>query len=320
MNTGGFFVVLLKKVKPLSRSATERMNFLAKESRGAVEADAHLCKDGDMEEEEKKDENEVVSTELSAQAVTDASITNLAKDFGVKTEDAVRAPNGKANKQHNKNKKKADLGMEDFIPADPSTWPPLVEEYGLDPTFPKDQFMVRASGEAKVLYFISKSVMNDLIDRGIQERVTVINSGLKGFERCSIQNTKVPYRVAQEGIQFIVPHMTKRILSANMNDFHSCVKEGLIPFDKFSESFQKGLDELSPGSFIVTLEGYEKDISKKMYLVMWRRPNHMVDCFVTKIEKEAILSKMRALGYLISEEEKVAGENSKQVVEGDIMT
>ena len=46
----------------------------------------------------------------------------------------------------------------------------------------------------------------------------------------------------------------------------------------------------------------------------------MVDCFVTKIEKEAILSKMRALGYLISEEEKVAGENSKQVVEGDIMT
>ncbi len=143
----------------------------------------------------------------------------------------------------------------------------------------------------------------------------MINSGLKGFERCSIQSTNVTYRVAQEGVQYVVPHMTKRILSANMDDFHSCVKEGLIPFDKFSESFQKGLDELTPGSFIVTLEGYEKDIAKKMYLVMFRRAKKMVDCFVTKVEKEAILSKMRALGYLVPEVEKLSGDNSEQVVE-----
>jgi hypothetical protein len=57
-----------------------------------------------------------------------------------------------------------------------------------------------------------------------------------------------------------------------------------------------------------------------MYLVMWRRPNRMVDCFVTKIEKNAILSKMRALGYVIPDEEKVTGDSSEQVVEGDIMT
>jgi hypothetical protein len=219
-----------------------------------------------------------------------------------------------ANKQHNKHKKKNDLGMEDFIPADDSIWASLAEEYGLGPTFPKDQFMVRASGEAKILYFISKSVKKDLIDRGIQDRVTVINSGLKGFERCSMEKTNVTYRVAQEGVQYIVPHMTKRILKAHPDDFYSCVKEGLIPFDKFSESFQKGLDELTPGSFIVTLEGYEKDISKKMYLVMFRRANKMVDCFVTKVEKEAILSKMRALGYLVPEAENVAGDNSEQGV------
>ncbi|KAL3821866.1 hypothetical protein ACHAXA_002858 [Cyclostephanos tholiformis] len=316
MNTGGFFVALLKKVKPLSKSATERMNFLAKESRGTLEADAHLCKEGGVEDEEKKSDNgEVVFTESSAPKANNISATIFAKDLGVKNEEDLRAPNGKANKQHNKNKKKNDLGMEDFIPADLSIWPPLVEEYGLGPTFPKDQFMVRASGEAKILYFISKSVKKDLIDRGVQHRVTVINSGLKGFERCSIQSTNVTYRVAQEGVQYVVPHMTKRILSANMDDFHSCVKEGLIPFDKFSESFQKGLDELTPGSFIVTLEGYEKDIAKKMYLVMFRRAKKMVDCFVTKVEKEAILSKMRALGYLVPEVEKLSGDNSEQVVE-----
>ncbi len=142
MNTGGFFVALLKKVKPLSKSATERMNFLAKESRGTLEADAHLCKEGGVEDEEKKSDNgEVVFTESSAPKANNISATIFAKDLGVKNEEDLRAPNGKANKQHNKNKKKNDLGMEDFIPADLSIWPPLVEEYGLGPTFPKDQFM-----------------------------------------------------------------------------------------------------------------------------------------------------------------------------------
>ena len=100
MNTGGFFVALLKKVKPLSRSATERMNFLAKESRGAVEADAHLCKDGDAEEEEKTSDNGVVATtESSAPKSNDASTSIIySEEPGVKNEETLRAPNGKANK------------------------------------------------------------------------------------------------------------------------------------------------------------------------------------------------------------------------------
>ena len=69
------------------------------------------------------------------------------------------------------------------------------------------------------------------------------------------------------------------------------------------------LEELDPGSFVVALDGYEKDISKKMYLVMWRK-NGVVDCFVTKVEKDAMLSKMRAFGFMVPDDnEEVAVNN-----------
>jgi len=47
MDTGGFFVALLKKVKPLSKNATEQMDTLAKESKGGEDVDAQLSTIGD---------------------------------------------------------------------------------------------------------------------------------------------------------------------------------------------------------------------------------------------------------------------------------
>ncbi|KAL9187811.1 hypothetical protein ACHAXT_006189 [Thalassiosira profunda] len=320
MDTGGFFVALLKKVKPLGKDANERMNAMAREWRGGVDVDAHLKKGGDGTNAEKKAIGEVaedvVMTESSAaeetSATEDKTDTEPATD-AKKAEErggaeiVQKAPVGKIGMRH-KHKKKGDVGKEDFMPCDPSLLPALVEEYGLASTFPKDQIFVRASGEAKVLYFLSGSIKSDLIDRGIQDRVTVINSGLKCFERCSLQDKKVGYRLAQEGIQYVVPHMTKRMLSAGMDDFYACNKTGFIPLDKFSESFQKALEEVTTGSFIVALEGYEKDVSKKMYLAMWRRSN-CVNCFVTKVEMDAILSKMKALGYVAPKEEDATKED-----------
>lgn len=316
MDTGGFFVALLKKVKPLSKGATMRMDLLAKESRGGVEVNAFLNKTGDEGKEKKsangKESDDVTMTESSAaEDKTDTEPAKASEDKDSKPkeeekkeeeEPIQKAPTGKVGIRH-KMQNKTDTSKNDFIPCDPSIWPPIVESYGLSSTFPKDQFMVRASGEAKILYFISKSVKKDLIDHGIQDRVTVINSGLKGFERCSLQDTTVSYRLAQEGIQYVVPHVTKRILTANMDDFFACVKEGYLKFDTFSESFQKVLEQLTSGSFIVILEGYEKDASKKMYLSMWKRTN-CVNCFVAKIEMEAILSNMRALGFVAPKEEE----------------
>ena len=288
MDTGGFFVTLLKKVKPLSIDATERMAAMARESRGGVEVDTHI--------KEKKAEQVKEGTPKEGDgnaAMIDPPVAEEKESDDKSEPEPKKAPTGKVG-QH---KHRADLGNEDFIPSDPSIWPAIFEQYGLPETFPKEQYMVRSAGDAKVVYFITKSIKEELINHGLQKRVTVINSGLKGFERCSIQEKTSRYRINQEGIQYVVPHMTKRLIIADMDDFYACIKEGFLKLDIFSEPFKKSVEELEPGSFVVALKGYEKDVAKKMYLSMWRRPN-CVNCFVAKVEMEALTSKMRALGYV----------------------
>ncbi len=306
MDTGGFFVALFKKVKPLSKDATERMNAMARESRGGgVEADANLKKK-DAEDEKEQSEKEGDGDGDAVMSDSPAAEEKNNDDISEPEPVVKKAPTGKAG-QH---KHRADLGNEDFIPSDPSIWPAISEQYGLPPTFPKEQFMVRSTGDAKVIYFITKSIKEELIDRGIQKRVTVINSGLKGFERCSIAEKTAKYRVNQEAIQYVVPYMTKRLVTADMDDFTACIKDGFLELGTFSEAFQKSVEELEPGSFVIALKGYEKDVAKKMYLSMWRRPNKCINCFVAKVEMEALTSKLRAIAKEQENEKKDNGAAS----------
>ncbi|KAL3780293.1 hypothetical protein HJC23_001334 [Cyclotella cryptica] len=309
-----------RRIKPLSRDATERMNQMARESRGGIEVDAHVNREGgnraenndvdsasnvDKSDDTINGENDVTMIEESEVEQTGDepknNSDNLEPHHAAMEEEeeelVQKAPSGKVGMNHNKQKKKADLSNEDFIPLEESIWPPIVDQFGLSPDIPKEQYMARASGEAKVLYFISKAIKEQLIDRGIQNRITVINSGLKAFERCSIQDARAKYRISQEGVQFVVPHMTKRLLVATADDFYKCITGGFIEFNVFSDVFHSKIKDLEPGSFVVALEGHEHDLMKKLFLVMWKRKNAL-ECFVTKVEIDGIVSKLRALGFV----------------------
>ena len=310
MDTGGFFVALLKKVGPLGKNATGKMDSMAREMRGLGEEEvpaaegAETSCSGKEGGEAKEQDPTPPPAEKSA-----AEDGGKEKSADAKPKEVIRAPIGKAGQAQNK---MGDYSQEDFVAADPDIWPAIVEDYGLSPSFPRDQFMCRSTPAAKVIYFVTDSIKSDLLDRGVQDRVTVINSGVKSFERCkmgqredndpdSTRPAKGSYRVAQEGVHFIVPHMTKRVVSADADDFAKCLREGFLRLDSFGDDFAGKLGELEQGSFVVALRGHEDDMVRKMFLVMWRRRD-VVNCFVSKIEKEAIRSKLRALGCVESSE------------------
>lgn len=325
MDTGGFFVALFKKVKPLSPDADARMHQLARESRGGIEVDAHVNKesndvemtetdvqpkidDGDEESSLKKHEDDEANRKAPSGRIghhhnrtnNDADLEN---DKDGEAEQAPIVHNKKKKKEHN------DLSNEDFVPVDESIWPPIVQQFGLGPEFPKEQYMARAAGEAKVLYFMAKSIKEELIDHGIQNRVTVINSGLKAFERCSIADSRSKYRISQEAIQFVLPYMTKRLIVVGPDDFHKCCAKGFMGFDIFSQTFQNEVSDLTSGSFVVALEGQQFDVAKKMLLIMWKR-NNCLECFVSKVEMDGMISKLRALGHAppVDCDKKIDGE------------
>ena len=292
MDTGGFFVALLKKVKPIGKKAREQAIALARELRpdvvddeGTVLPDAKRAK-VDLEAY-KGEETEELDSEEPAMEIEDKTMVKqkIVKQTTV-------------NNTHDKKRTRGDSGNEDFLVTADDIWPNLMEYYGLSDDFPKRQYMSRSKSNSKVLYFVGKPV-TDLMDRGMQDRLTIINAGLKGFERNS-KDVGAEYRITQESIQFLVPYMTKRkITGVNVKDFELCLETGAIKLETLSDEFAAQIRELIPGSFVIQLTGFEEDVAKKLCMVMWKCRGDAVNCLVSKIEVDGIKSKLRAVKELM---------------------
>jgi 16S rRNA C967 or C1407 C5-methylase (RsmB/RsmF family) len=275
-DTGGFFVALLKKVAPIGARETKRLAREEKEQEGPETKKAKL---------EESTEPDQAMAEVPADG--DKATTVDAED-----EPEVEGGRGKLNLIKGKDGERK-RGKDDFIPVDDDVMLPIMEHYGLNADFPKDQYMSRACGDAKVIYYIAKGV-KDLIDLGLQDKVTVINSGLKGLVRNN-KDCDCRYRIAQEGVHFFMPYMTKRIFVLSREDFGKCLTPDATAINTFSESFQEGVRAVSVGSFCVVLDGYQKDFSRKMMMTMWRCRGDNINGLVAKVELESMKTKLAAL-------------------------
>jgi len=275
MDTSGFFVALLKKVKPLSAKARERTAKLVQQIRN------DQINDNEEKEEEKADPP-------NKKVKLDNDINNKDESNDKDTE--------KKKCINYKSKGITAGGNEKFVSASESTIDPLIEYYGLQ-NFPKDQLMCRAKPEGKTIYFVGKAVKR-YMDGGLQDRIMTINTGLKAFERNN-NECAVGYRVNQEGIHYLVPYMTEScapLMVVDVDDFVNCIGVGAFELGEgFSSDFAERVRKLPVGSFVVILRGYETAYAQKMMMVMWRCRGDNVNCLVSKVEKLGMKSKLRAL-------------------------
>lgn len=289
MDTGGFFVCLLKKVAPMNARARDRFEKLQEELKEDDEADA----DGAKSEEPEAKKAKIESTAETETAVPEEDADELMKNEKDST-GVVRGHVKKIFLLDKNGKKHETLGRDDFVPIPDDVMGPLKEFYGLSSdSFDEGNYMARACGDGKTLYFITKAVKS-LIDMGIQERLTVITSGLKGFTRCN-NDCEVSFRIAQEGVHFVAPHMTKRKVIADLDDFRKCLEPGNIEIKSFSENYANHVKDLSLGSFVVCLKGYENDYLKKLVLVVWRCRSEATSTMANQAELDGMKSKLRSL-------------------------
>ena len=182
MNTGGFFIALFKKNKPLGERARRK----------AIELEERNEKKAANMEEENDDEEE------SHEVLKKKKLNNgNAEEIGRENAKEESAEEGKQSNEENKpeiegvNKKKKPernyekVSNESFIEVDKSVLDEMIEFYGMSDTFARNQLMARGTGQSKLLYYISSSVKKNVFDRGVHNRVKAIHSGLRAFERRS---------------------------------------------------------------------------------------------------------------------------------------
>ena len=86
--------------------------------------------------------------------------------------------------------------------------------------------------------------------------------------------------------------MTKRKVILDRDNFIKCMAPGAIPCGDFSDEVAKQIRGFSLGAFAIALEGFEKNINKKLFLTMWRCKGDNINCLVTKTELDGMRSKL----------------------------
>jgi 16S rRNA C967 or C1407 C5-methylase (RsmB/RsmF family) len=286
-NTGGFFVALLRKVDPWS--ATDRRH------------NGEIASCNSKNETTNPDSKRPRITESDTEN-TFLSNNNPSEEDEVDVEaleglDADNVPI-RGNVKNNGVQGNDEFGKDDFAAVREELMEPLIEHYGLSNGFDKSLYMARACSDSKIIYYVGRPV-KQLFDLGMQKRVTIVNTGLKGFMRNNrnVSDCAVTYRVCQEGIHFLVPYMTKRKYVVSKQDFRTCLLgEGkTIHLSRFSHKFRNEVKEESVGSIVVLLDGYEDQLDQKLVVCMWKCRGESIDSLVAKVEIDALLSKLDAM-------------------------
>ena len=200
-NTGGFFMCLLRKVGPIPPWNGSHTNL-----KSADETVDEISKKNSTDKEEKSDSliNESTKSADKADAEKVSASNRSAKEKGRSTGDMAVD-------------EAADTQVPDYLPVEKELWDDVKEQYGIKDeedggTFPpRSQLFYRPAtirGERdttvkkhpKHISLVAKSLQENFMRPGIQQRLYVISAGLHIFKR-NDRREGCKYRVSSEGLR-----------------------------------------------------------------------------------------------------------------------
>jgi len=139
--------------------------------------------------------------------------------------------------------------------------------YGISDNFPFAQLMIR-SPEAKKIYIVSKPVMSIVLAN--DDRLRIVNMGLKLLKRHEGDIMRVGYRLCQESISFTFNFLSEaRIVHIDHSDFIILLKEKDPFVGMFSSVAQHKLLNLGVGCCVFVIDD-SRSPCDKMVFSGWR--------------------------------------------------
>ncbi|KAI8342302.1 S-adenosyl-L-methionine-dependent methyltransferase [Chlamydoabsidia padenii] len=300
-NTGGFFVAVFEKVKPMT--VADRMSV-------AKDHGQSLSKT-DIETAQVKDETLVKSITTDADTTNDTATTDATK-----TQDASQstsnddkdssvpskrtATNEEPAKPTKKSKKDVQAMKEapfDMMAPNNPDLLTIKSFYGLNPAFPMDQFLLRSDLDTKnrQIYFVSKAVKTVLESKQIK-RLHIVNTGVRLFARQGslVDTTDCAFRISSEGVPLIEQYIEDhRSVHVGLDDLKVLLVGAFPMITEFSPDTQANLNKLSPGGiiFIVDVSTANLPADTKMMLPVWRA-KLSVNVLLNKHDKKSLCQRL----------------------------
>lgn len=244
-NTGGFFVCVLKKLKPLAPQEQIWKRPSNKEEYAEVK------------EKAARGEQVVPQDVSSASGKLDEKQQIRAADKSIAPQKGVEPSPAAVTGRY---------ALPKFHPAPNALKLSLKQFYGLKDSFPMDQLYVSELTTKKV-YMVSSSVsqlcLNDqqkkslyLLSAGVPILVAPTSRMKKVDDNTIDTNFEVIHRISSEGIHMVAPYVGLRRVIVSTEDFTTMLRRlgEFVPFQQYSQSCQRALDKLSLGCFVAVLD------------------------------------------------------------------
>ncbi|XP_025410289.1 tRNA (cytosine(34)-C(5))-methyltransferase [Sipha flava] len=139
-----------------------------------------------------------------------------------------------------------------FLTNEDPVWPEIRDFYELS-DFPVHCLLTRCSvGKKKNIYYTSSSIRD--IVKNNQDRVKIINTGVKTFVRCDNKSMKCNFRLAQEGLAGISSYIgSKRRLQLTRDEVIIILKNPTIPVTDLDQKTKDKLENFGVGSCILNM-------------------------------------------------------------------
>lgn len=181
-----------------------------------------------------------------------------------------------------------------FLPMDSPIVKNIIDFFGFNQEIlSRGNFLVRSNKDSpKNLYFVSEPIAN-LVNGG-NEKLRVINTGIKCFERYDSKNQgfECPYRQTSDALATMLPLMSKRIFNATAADLIALLScEDSISNETLSEGLVKELETISTGSCVFVLD---EGNSGKIAIPVWATKN-ISKAFVARPDRPKLMSHLKKL-------------------------
>ncbi|KAJ1680129.1 tRNA (cytosine-5-)-methyltransferase ncl1 [Spiromyces aspiralis] len=233
-NTGGFFVAVFEKVKPI-----------AKLERRRAKAGENRCEATTVQGEAPS----VVPAKRAASPEADAqSQGNGEEGEPGKGECAVESPGGQVSRWRKfcPEEPQADPPLKEspfiFLDRDSESVQSIIKHFKISDKMQYNGFMVRDDKSFRTLYLVSDSVRAFLTQAG--SKLRTVNTGIRMFDKNGLKDGSCPFRLTADGMPVIYPFMD---LSLILNLTFQDLKVIITKVNPLVKDLSEGLQEQVKG-------------------------------------------------------------------------
>jgi len=249
-NTGGFFIVILRKNKAFSMDPTKVLMAQSANPTKLTSVDMADKEEAEpvapAEPVEKSDELcQIWKKHGKCKYESKCKYTHCAvEDAGMKMKSSVEGeePMSQINVTH------------------PQVVAKLVEAFGFAPErgFKPEQLFSRSQSDTKMpknISYVSESIC-EIISCDQRQRLAVINCGMKAFERVELKDPAVvaPYKIVQEMTELFLPKMGKRTIETDIKTFQKMIYKNMHEFtalEALDSGFKAQIEKMATGTVVV---------------------------------------------------------------------